>query len=148
MTGFAKLETSSFQDVELQIEIKFNESSKTLQELLAGAGQSPGQCFLQGWHIPFARAQLGRPHALLSASNDVSDTKSSQGILLLPLISQGRGAEVQDEEEAVQQAPSPEQLEVLIMLSCQKSWGRGEKKSTKKIKHHQSNCQSTAAQKG
>lgn len=92
----------------------------------------PGAVLPAGCHIPFPRSQLGRPHALLGASDDVSDAKSSQGILLLPLISQGRGAEVQDEEEAVQQTPSPEQLEVLIMLSCQKTWGSREKKAPKR----------------
>lgn len=73
-----------------------------------------------GPNLPFSRSQLGRAHSLFGSSNDIADAKGSQGVFLLSLISQGCGAEVQDEKQAVQQAPSTEQLEVLVVLTSRK----------------------------
>lgn len=71
---------------------------------------------LAGRHTPFARPQFGRAHSLLCTRKDVSDAKGSQWVLLFPLVSQGCGAEVQYEEEAIKQAPGAQQLEVLEVL--------------------------------
>lgn len=67
-------------------------------------------------HIPFARPQFGRAYSLLCTRKDVSDSEGSQWVLLFPLVSQGCGAEVQYEEEAIEQAPGAQQLEVLEVL--------------------------------
>ena len=73
-------------------------------------------------HVPFARAQFGRACAFLGACGDVSHTQGGQGVLLLALVGQGGGAQVEDQVQAVQQAPGPQQLEVLVVLRPDTEW--------------------------
>lgn len=51
---------------------------------------------------PFPRSQFGWPCSFLASGCDVSDSESSERILVLSLVSQGGGAEVQDQVQAVQ----------------------------------------------
>lgn len=67
------------------------------QQKMAGNGTGVAS----NGHIPFSRAQLRRAHSLFGTRKDVSDSESSQWVLLFPLISQGSRTEVQYEEKAV-----------------------------------------------
>lgn len=74
------------------------------------------QGFQADTYIPFARPQFGRAYSLLGTRKDVSDSEGSQRVFLFPLVGQGCGTEAQYEEEAVEQTPGAQQLEVLEVL--------------------------------
>lgn len=71
-------------------------------------------------HLPFPWAKFRRSCSVLGSGGNVSDPQRCQGIFLLPFISQGGGAQVQYQIQAVQKAPGSQELKVLIMLSKHK----------------------------
>ena len=66
--------------------------------------------------LPFAWAKFRRACPVFGASCNVTHAQGSKWILLLALVSQGGGTQIEDQIQAVQQAPRPQQLKVLIVL--------------------------------